>query len=221
MRMDATVYVQAHLSAAPGDLVGWLHNLALVCTHGVDARAGVDADIDPAVEISAAPLAWVVGPHTFVASAPSPHETLALYGVPPRLLHSIADRQVALAVTYVPLRSPQICLDLRAWPLLPLTLDSLLAHLSTQFAQANPVLSSVLPLTAAVLPSGAGAARLACNRWLDDQLAGHEGAPRQPRQLYVAWAEQYRALRGEYPADPKRSFRAAVAGSRARLRCDP
>jgi hypothetical protein len=37
-------------------------------------------------------------------------------------------------------------------------------------------------------------------------------------RLYPAWLEQYRAVRGDVPADPRRSFRAAVHTARRRLR---
>lgn len=180
----------AHLHAAPGALVGWLHTLA---------------------ELYAAELSWpttlIVGPHTFTADAPTAYETLALYVVDSRKPHNIEERKVALALTYVPLRQPRIGLDLRVWLLFPATLETLIDQFLNYFTQASPVFSSV-----AALHFTTGAPLLACNRWLFEQLqdpvyAGDEATA----QLYPAWLEQYRALKGAYPADPRRSFRAVRA----------
>ncbi len=70
---------------------------------------------------------------------------LALYVVDQRMAHDIPARQVALALTYLPLRQPEIGLDLRVWPLFPATLDTLTYKFSDYFTQASPVLSSVAP----------------------------------------------------------------------------
>lgn len=61
-----------------------------------------------------------------------------------------------------------------------------------------------------------GAPVLSCNEWLEEQLAQCLDVE-QRRALYRPWLERYRALRGYYPADPRRSFRAAVAGCLHRL----
>jgi hypothetical protein len=152
----------------------------------------------------------IVGPHTFVASAPTPYETLALYVVDQRAAQDIPARQVVLALTYLPLRHPGIGLDLRVWPLFPAALDTLKYHFSDYFTQASPVLSSAASLHfAEELP------QLACNRWLLEQLNNPAFADRKAaKQLYPAWLEQYRALKGDYPADPRRGFRALLASHR-------
>jgi hypothetical protein len=187
--MDLQVQLCAHLHAAPGDLVGWLHTLAN--TYGVELSW---------------PTTLVVGPHTFTAEAPSDFETLALYVVDSRKAHDIPAREVALALTYLPLRQPGIGLDLRVWPLFPATLETLTYRFFTHFTQANPVLSSV-----AALHLAAGAPPLACNLWLFEQLGNPIFADAEAaKQLYPAWMEQYRALRGVYPADPRRGFRALL-----------
>ena len=183
----------AHLHAAPGDLVGWLHTLANTFAFELPW-----------------PTTLILGPHTFTADAPTAYETLALYVVDRRLAHDIPARQVALSLTYLPLRHPEIGLDLRVWPLFPATLDTLTYQFSDYFTQANPVLSSV-----ASLQFSLGAPPLACNRWLREQLATPAFANLEAaRQLYPAWVEQYRALRGDYPADPRRGFRALLASYR-------
>lgn len=188
--MDLQVQLCVHLHAAPGDLVGWLHALADTCK----------------VELSW-PETLIVGPHTFTADEPAPYETLALYVVDNYKAHDILAREVALAITYLPLRQPGIGLDLRVWPLFPATLETLTYRLFTHFTQANPVLSSV-----AALHSSQGAPPLACNRWLLEQLATPRYADAEAaKQLYPAWMEQYRALKGAYPADPRRGFRALLA----------
>lgn len=67
-----------------------------------------------------------------------------------------------------------------------------------------------------------GAPPLECNLWLEAELQRIDRIERirnrqQYNHLYRPWLEQYHALRGYYPADPRRSFRAAVAGSLKRL----
>jgi hypothetical protein len=62
-----------------------------------------------------------------------------------------------------------------------------------------------------------GAPPLACNLWLEEEISRMGGNQRYAH-LYKPWLEHYRALRGFYPADPRRSFRAAVSGSLKRLR---
>lgn len=62
-----------------------------------------------------------------------------------------------------------------------------------------------------------GAPVLACNVWLEEQLA-QMADPRDRKQLFRPWLQRYRQLRGVEPADPMRSFRAAVAGCERRLR---
>jgi hypothetical protein len=187
--MDYQVQLCALLYAAPGAVVGWLHALA---------------------ELLAAELPWpkslIVGPHTLSANAPEPFETLALYVVDLRMAHDIPARQVALAVTYVPLRHPEIGLDLRVWPPFPAALDTLKYHFSDYFTQASPVLSSAVALT-----FGNNQPMLACNQWLIEKLADPAFADRKAaKSLYPAWLEQYRALKGVYPADPRRGFRAQL-----------
>jgi hypothetical protein len=191
--MDLQVQLCAHLHAAPGALVGWLHTL--VNTYAFELPW---------------PTALIVGPHTFTADAPTAFETLALYMVDQRMAHDIPARQVALAITYLPLRRPGIGLDLRVWPLFPATLDTLKFHFSDHFTQARPVLSSV-----AALHFGIEVPTLACNRWLLERLGDPAFAePKAASQLYSAWLEQYRALKGLYPADPRRGFRAVLASHR-------
>jgi hypothetical protein len=191
--MDLQVQLCAHLHAAPGALVGWLHTLA---------------------ETYAVELSWpetlMVGPHTFTADAPTAYETLALYVVDSQKPHNIVERKVALALTYLPLRQPRIGLDLRVWPLFPATLETLIDCFLTHFTQASPVFSSV-----ADLHFNAGAPQLACNRWLIEQFANPTFASDDAAaHLYTAWLEQYRALKGAYPADPRRAFRAVRAAYR-------
>ena len=193
--MELQVQLCAFLHATPGVLVGWLHTL---------------------VKTYATELPWpttlIFGPHTFVAEAPATFETLAIYLVDRRMAHDISARQVALAVTYLPLRHPGIGLDLRVWPLFPAALDTLKVQFSSYFTQASPVLSS-----AAALHFVDGVPALACNLWLYEQLDDPAFAdPKAAKQLYPAWLEQYRALKGTYPADPRRGFRALLAGHRRR-----
>lgn len=197
-RMDANALIHMQLDAAPELVEPWLHALALAWTSPTGAR-------------------YVVGPPTRTPGGPTPYETLAIY----RIAY-VADAAqtgafsavvaVALAVTYVPLRPSRACLELRAGPFLPATLDTVVQQCATAFALQYPVVSSV-----AVPLDEAGARPLACNRWLDDQLA-RLGETVAAARLYPAWLAQYRALRGDDPADPQRSFRAAMQTARRRLR---
>jgi hypothetical protein len=187
--MDLQVQLCAFVRATPAALVGWLH--ALVETYALAVPW---------------PATLIVGPHTFTADAPTPFETLALYVVDQRMPHDIPARQVALALTYLPLRHPEIGLDLWVWPLFPATLETLKYQFSDYFTQASPVFSS-----AASLRYASDNSSLACNRWLHERLADPAFAePQSAKQLYTSWVEQYRALRGVYPADPRRGFRAQV-----------
>jgi hypothetical protein len=188
--MEPQFHLCAILHATPGALVGWLHTLAN--TLAIDLLW---------------PATVLVGPHTFSAHAPEAFETLALYVVDTRVAHDILARQVALTVTYVPLRHPQIGLDLRVWPSFPTALETLKYHFSDYFTQASPVLSN-----AVALPVRSSATMLACNRWLFEKLSGpHYSDVKTAKQLYPSWLEQYRALKGVYPVDPRRGFRAQLS----------
>jgi len=196
--MDANALIYVQLNAAPEMVEPWLQTLA----QGWTLRLPVGRR-------------FVVGPATRTPGGPTPYETLAVYVVD--AMPTGAGR-VALAVTYVPLRPSRACLELRGGPLLPATLETVVQQCATVFAMQYPVVSSVAAPHSA-LSNEAGARPLACNRWLAEQLArlGEAGAP-EPAALYRPWLEQYRALRGDEPADPRRSFRAALNTARRRLR---
>lgn len=124
-------------------------------------------------------------------------------------------------------------LELECDPAFPITQGEARWHLVQRFpnhevvgAPTGPADSALLrppshrsrPEEAAEPPLAArnGAPVLSCNEWLEEQLAQRADAE-QRRALYRPWLERYRALRGFYPADPRRSFRAAVAGCLRRL----
>lgn len=216
--MDAPVLITVQFDATPGVIGPWLHALAAAAT-----------PLLPPDQL------LVVGPHTWRGSALTPYETVALYLAPchslephsqepHNLVGEMAQRtatphshrqvpdQVAVAMTYVPLRQARVCLELRVWLPFPATLDFILHHLVEYFAQNGVVLSGVAPSS-----SSLGAPILPCNQWLTEQLL-QISTPGSHRVLYEPWIEQYRAVRGAYPADPRRSFRAAVAAARRRLR---
>lgn len=211
--MDAPVLVTVQFDATPGVIGPWLHALAAAAT-----------PLLPPDQL------LVVGPHTWRGPAIAPHETLALYLAPRRSGTQTGDPvtmarpstapldqrqvpdQVAIAVTYLPLNQTRICLELRVWFPFPATLDFVLHHLTQHFAQNGVVMSGVAPS-----PSSLGAPMLPCNQWLTDQML-QITTPGGHHALYESWVEQYRAVRGGYPADPRRSFRAAVAAVRRRLR---
>jgi hypothetical protein len=61
-----------------------------------------------------------------------------------------------------------------------------------------------------------GAPLLACNRWLEAEIARLPD-PLRYTSLYRAWLLRYQALRGYAPQDPRRSFRAAAESALGRL----
>lgn len=93
------------------------------------------------------------------------------------------------------------------------------------FDMPEPELSNPhLPTPKSPAPAGRGhteatrpgAPPLACNVWLEEQLA-RLGDRSAVDTLYRGWLIRYRALRGFFPHDPRRSFRAAVKSAQARL----
>jgi hypothetical protein len=62
-----------------------------------------------------------------------------------------------------------------------------------------------------------GAPVLSCNVWLEEQLSALEDR-RQRYRLFRPWLERYRQVRGIEPADPMRSFRAAMQGCERRMK---
>lgn len=187
----------ASLQASPDAVVGWLHSL-----------------INRYAEALPGSKTLIFGPHTVMGDALTFFETVALYQVDKHMTFDIAAREVVLSVTFLPLCHPEIGLDLWVWPLFPAELETLKFHFLEYFTQASPVLSS-----AAALYYVGSTFPLACNRWLLEQLESPAFAdPNNAIRLYPAWVEQYRASRGEYPADPRRSFRAALAAKRRTLR---
>jgi hypothetical protein len=190
--MDLEMQLYAAMHTSPDMLVSWLHTLIDLYNHTLPW-----------------PSALIIGPHTFHGDAPALFETVALYRVDKRIADDIAARQVVLALTYMPLHHPGIGLDLRVWSSFPAALDTLKYHFFEYFTQANPVLTS-----AAALHFSGGVPPLACNRWLQARLAASNFSDAEASiHLYTAWLEQYRALRGNYPADPRRAFRAQLAKS--------
>ena len=192
--MDANALICVQLDAAPEMIEPWLQTLAQGWTSMLPAR-------------------YEVGPATRTPGSPLPYETLAIYVVDAT---PTKHGQVALAVTYVPLRPSRACLELRGGgSFLPATLETVVQQCATAFASQFPVVSSVATPLDVV-----GAPPLACNRWLDAQVAKLGRGQSPERELvYQSWLEQYRALRGDTPADPRRSFRAALVAARRRVRC--
>jgi hypothetical protein len=70
--------------------------------------------------------------------------------------------------------------------------------------------------TAKPRKGGPGAPILPCNRWLQEVLRSLP-ADAPYYWLYKPWLQRYGEMRGFAPADPWRSFRAAVAGCRKRI----
>jgi hypothetical protein len=195
--MDARETICVEVDVDPDGILQWLHALSV-----------------PLVEQDGA-VHWVIGPRTETDAlvALQLYTTVALYAVPPGLPYTAGD--VALSVTLLPPHRRRLGLEVRRWSPFPAALGTVL-HLLT--AQAQEELE--VPRAAASHPAlggrpWAGAPPLVCNLWLEARLANLP--PRtNANRLYRAWLEQYRALRGYYPADPRRSYRAAVAGCRRR-----
>lgn len=196
--MDACETCLVQNDAASGDLVRWLHAFVGALP---PPRGGF----------------WMLGPRDFgqdrntaMIYLPQPYETLAFYAMPHN--DPFSPGQVAFSITPIPLRQRRLILELRRWPPLPVALATVVDHMAAYFSASPTTVASAAPRR-----RGRGAPPLACNAWLERQLAGlppHTGL----RPLYAQWIEQYRAVRGSYPAAPQRSFRAAVAGCRQRMR---
>lgn len=63
---------------------------------------------------------------------------------------------------------------------------------------------------------GPGAKPIASSLWLEAEIA-RLPQDAAPIRLYIQWLEEYKKLRGYYPADARRSFRAARDGCFRRL----
>jgi hypothetical protein len=119
--------------------------------------------------------------------------------------------------------------ELHREPDFPYPLHVVVAHMQRYFPrveviqQARQVVTQLpdrSPAAASFLPPKRfppGAPPLACNVWLEQELA-RLSDPEQFRALYEPWLARYYALQGYYPTDPHRSFRAAVASAWKRLR---
>ncbi len=193
--MDAceTIYVQN--DGSPGEMVRWLHIFAWELT---PPRYGA---------------LWAVGPrdYTGLAGAPVAYETVALYATAAGW--PCYSGELAFSMTFLPLHRRCFALELRRWsPPLPVALETVVRHFTAYFSESRTTVSDAAPL-----PRGRGAPPLACNSWLEAQLRALP--PRiSPRVLFPQWIEQYRMVRGVYPVEPDRSFRAAVDGCHRRMR---
>jgi hypothetical protein len=58
---------------------------------------------------------------------------------------------------------------------------------------------------------------LSCTVWPEEQLSALED-PRHRYRLFRPWLDRYRQVRGIEPADPMRSFRAAMQGCERRMK---
>jgi hypothetical protein len=105
--------------------------------------------------------------------------------------------------------------ELRCSAAFPLTVDELADDLHERFSVGS---AEVL---AAPQHTDAGAPPLACNVWLEEELRRLPDPERQAHGLYEGWLERYIALRGAAPAEPRRSFRAAVRSRLDRIRGEP
>ncbi len=196
--MDACKTILVQSEVAPSDIVRWLH-------------AWAEGLPPPRCEAS-----WILGPRDYGQKAgaplvyePAPYETLALYAMPAG--DPFSPGEIAFSITISPLRQRCVCLELRRWPPLPVALETVVDHMGSYFSGMSITVSSAAPLR-----TKRGAPPLVCNVWLERQLEAY--SPHTSlRPLYMHWLEQYRAVRGNYPAAPARSFRAAVAGCRQRM----
>lgn len=192
--MDACETIFVQIDVTPGDIVRWLHAFAgrLAAPH----RGKV----------------WAIGPRSYtdIPAAPVVFETVALYALP--VGRSLSEGEPALALSFLPLYQRHLVLELRRWPPLWVALETVVRCLAADFPRHSTIVSNIAPPQ-----PGVGAPPLLCNSWLEMQLLD---APSRAalRLLYPQWLEQYRAVRGYYPAEPYRSFRAAVSGCRKRIR---
>lgn len=197
--MDApSTTLAVQLDAHPGDILPWMRQAAR------DTAAVVAPD-----------GCLVVGPPTVSFLELAPYETAALY-IAPRAMSGrmplvVSHYPLAMAITQMPLHQTRLSLEIRVWSSPPATLDAVLRHFTGHFAHAHVILSGVAPSLSR------GAPKLACHLWLCATLAA-DGPAFDRATAYAAWREQYRALRGDYPADALRSFRGVLADCKKALR---
>lgn len=222
--MDAyeTIFVQ--IDVTPSDIVRWLHAFA---GRLADPHRGKIWVIGPRSYEDIFPFRpWRVSPPApcttqmraetdaeakgYMHAAPVVFETVALYALP--VGRPLSEGEPALSLSFLPLYRRRLVLELRCWFPFSLALETVARYLAADFPRHSTIVSDIAPPQ-----PEAGAPPLLCNSWLEMQLLD---APSRAalRLLYPQWLEQYRAVRGYYPAEPYRSFRAAVSGCRKRIR---
>lgn len=120
--------------------------------------------------------------------------------------------------------SRTVRMEIATEPAFALRADEIRWHLRTHFAHAvrgaggrRTGLLLTINRSEPARAGHTGAPVLACNVWLEEQLAALGPGRPGRRRLFRPWLEQYHRLRGRDPVDPMRSFRAAVAGCEKRL----
>jgi hypothetical protein len=191
--------------AAPA-VVTWLHDLAQelnrlpgspVWTVGPRAAAGdlePPADFTTFVLATLAPPAQIPGRAVWPSTLPVELRRLEHHG---------------LAVTLWPGDSVHRLLTVRRRSPFPLTLDEVIRHLTVSSGR-RPVMLPALPKP--VGPSGApvasGAPMMASSYWLEALVPDPTVLP--SREIYLRWLEQYYAIRGYFPSEPRRAFRSVL-----------
>ncbi len=150
------------------------------------------------------------------------HHAAAIYARLPNATEPFGRLLALLLVEEVAGRTLRV--EIATEPSFALRADEIRWHLRTHFAHAvrgaggrRTGLLLAINGPQAEQKGRTGAPVLACNVWLEEQLAevGKDRPGR--RRLFSQWLTQYRQLRGCDPVDPMRSFRAAVAGCEHRL----
>ncbi len=195
----------------PHALIDWLHELAAQARaeqrrnpHRSQVRIVATGAVDPfALPLPIRSQADFAG---------------AIYGRLPTPAEPFGHPLLLLLVERVERRMLRV--ELAGAPEFPLTVDEVRWLLTRRFRHARRGASGrrtglLLRLQRAG-GERTGAPVLECNVWLEEQLA-RLASPRDKHKLFRPWLERYRALRGVEPADPLRSFRAAVAGCERRM----
>lgn len=205
--------------ATPADVIAWLQNLANLARleqKGHRYRSRVTVGDAGAVDVAMLPL----------PTRSRSTDAGAIYARPPSPERPFGELLVlALIAPEPPLQSYTpgrgIVVELASDPRFPLMGDEVTWHFTQRFPQLRRLESgrragTLLWINRMSRTPSTGAPVLACNLWLEEQLLRLE-EPHRRRSLFKPWLERYRAERGTYPADPMRSFRAALAGCERRL----
>lgn len=204
--MKTKEFIRIRLDAGPDRVRTWLESAANMAEH-IGERTFCVASLE--IELPAPP-ASNTGSEEESETQPAAHRQGRM---PHQRRYGIYNGDGVL-VLRADLHCPDArttLLELRRDEAFPLLAEEMMQQLQDRFLGARGDLLAEKPRL------HAGAPPLACNVWLEEQLAQLPD-PTQYHHLYTTWLAHYVTLRGYEPLDPRRSFRAAARSCLKRLR---